>query len=151
MANAWEFEMDSLRKASEFSSKGGERGRHSPRTFPLRSRTVFWMTRKRKCSGMHSSTAWMPTRRGQLSQRLVPFFAPSFCRAFRKNQNGNHACCGVQRIIGIEKDGASPVLFSAYNVRRELLCHYSSAVGRTVIFRLSVPLHAKKLWNCSMK
>jgi len=83
MANTWDFEMDSLQKAIEFSFR--RRGTPLPKDIPFALMDSFWMTRKRKSSGMHSSTAWMPTRRGQLSQRSVPFFAPSFCRAFRKN------------------------------------------------------------------
>lgn len=109
------------------------------------------MTPKRKCNGMHSSTASMPARRDQLSLKSAPSFARSFCRAFQRNLNSNPVCSGVQPIIGIKKDGATPLLFSAYNFRRELLCHYLSVVGRMVIFRRSVPLHARRPWNCSTK
>ena len=74
MANTWEFEMKPV-----------------PEAFLSRSQTVFWMTAKRKCNGLHSSTVWMPARRGQLSQKSVRLFAVFFCRAFQKNQSKNQA------------------------------------------------------------
>jgi Nucleotidyl transferase AbiEii toxin, Type IV TA system len=109
MANTWEFEMESLQKAIEFSFK--RRGTSVLRTFLLRSQAVFWMTPKRKCNGMHSSTAWIPARSGQLSQRSVRFCAVFFCSALQKNHAKNQARTGIQHAIGIERAKRPSVLF----------------------------------------
>ena len=108
LPDTWEFEMKALQKAVEVSFK--RRGTSLPENIPFALTGGFLDDPKRKCNGTRSSTAWIPARRGQLSQRSVRLFAVFFCRPFQKNHCGIQARAGIQPLIGIEKGWASPVL-----------------------------------------
>src|SRR5450631_3085708 len=72
------------------------------------------------------------------------FGVPAFASAEYLDRKLPSRRCAPDQIIG-------EVSSVAYNLRRELLCHYSFVVGKTVIFPQSAPLRAPKPWNCSMK
>ena len=122
------------------------------------------------------SLCWKPARRGQLSQKSVRVFALLFGGISRESprDSGPHwnlshrwrrkglsarQRCFESRIRPADDYGPQNRSSSdlgqrsslAHNLRQGLLCHYSSVVGRTAIFRPSTPLHAKKPKNCLMK